>query len=54
MVIVNKSKYIFVLYYVLNIIKGDSKGNFNENQCISNAKAALYIYNMVSLGDIRY
>ena len=37
--------------YGLNIIKGDSKGNFNGNQCVTNAKAALYIYNIVSMGD---
>ncbi|MGN0143981.1 MAG: PepSY domain-containing protein [Clostridium sp.] len=36
--------------YGLNIIKGDSKGNFNENQNITNATAAVYIYNMLS-GD---
>ena len=40
--------------YGLNIIKGDSKGNFNENQCVSNAKAALYIYNMISESGSRY
>lgn len=40
--------------YGLNIIKGDSKGNFNENQCVNNAKAALYIYNIVSEGSNRY
>lgn len=34
--------------YGLNIIKGDSKGNFNQNQNITNARAAVYIYNMIS------
>lgn len=34
--------------YGLNIIKGDSKGNFNGDKYITNARAALYIYNMTS------
>ena len=34
--------------YALGIIKGDSKGNFNENQNITNATAAEYIYNILS------
>lgn len=34
--------------YALGIIKGDSKGNFNENQDITNATAAEYIYNILS------
>ncbi|WP_294372129.1 YcdB/YcdC domain-containing protein [uncultured Clostridium sp.] len=39
--------------YGLNIIKGDSEGNFNQNYNISNATAAVYIYNIVSQGYIR-
>jgi hypothetical protein len=34
--------------YVLNIIKGDKNGNFNESHNISNAEAAVIIYNLIS------
>lgn len=40
--------------YGLGIIKGDSKGCFNENIFVSNAKAASYIYNIVSQNNNRY
>ena len=40
--------------YGLNIIKGDSKGNFNQNQNITNVRAAVYIYNMVLGNSDRY
>lgn len=40
--------------YGLGVIKGDSKGCFNENRFVSNAKAASYIYNIVSQNNSRY
>lgn len=40
--------------YGLNIIKGDSKGNFNQNQNLSNAESAVYIHNMISDSNSRY
>lgn len=40
--------------YGLNIIKGDSKGNFNQNQNVTNARAAVYIYNMILDSSNKY
>ena len=39
--------------YALNIVKGDSNGNFNEDNYITNAIAAVYIYNILSQNNIR-
>ncbi|WP_035778117.1 S-layer homology domain-containing protein [Clostridium butyricum] len=40
--------------YGLDIIKGDSKGNFNGDKNMTNAEAAVYIYNLVSQNNKVY
>lgn len=43
-----KYKGYAAMCYSLNIIKGDKNGNFNESNNISNAEAAVIIYNLIS------
>lgn len=40
--------------YALNIIKGDSQGNFNADKYVTNAMASVYIYNILSQNNSIY